>query len=1176
MTRRIIQGAAGNAAGGGGSSANAYQIEYLTQDDINTFNIGATLPTANNGSSVSTANWIGYGSDLCFNSDGTKFFERRARDRIRSWSLGTGWDFTTLDLVSNFYTYAHTAETTATGMDVKPDGTKVYICGDTKDGVTQYTLSTGWDLSTASEDGSTAVLSTAISDVGFSSDGTKMWIFHSGTTLRVYSLSTAWDALSTLTQTSEQNFVTGDYVRGPTNSNPFIARFKPDGTRVYLFQDYTSTTANTFQYAKLIQIDLTTAWDVTTLDHSTTKAVNLDEGLIHYNSLNGDTYGGFQFSSDGTKMFMNYNSSYTAPHQRFFTLSTAWDITTLSQADKIFYAADVTMTDRKEYVFTSGSYTGMAFTSDGQWLWMGNSTQDRFLYNKLGTAWDVSTSSYWRGGDIYGLNITNLRIVNNDTEIMFTGGSKTAGRLYSQGRINSNGYLNESFVSSGGDFKNNLLFFTDIDSHVNSHSYSIKYIDNGNKILFSPRTGNDFVWHKLSTPYDFSTVKRSSHATIADTAYTYQMQFSSDGYKFIWSGTSSPQYKHMADLETPFELQGTMNTTTSTFLPGSSITSAQRGWIIGNNGYKIYHVNITADTIYECDLTTPYDVNTAVYKGNYLSVSAQETAPINLEFNSDGTVLFVVGVTGDDITSYDLSTAWDITTASVNPSNVLALSSYTGNPYCIKFGDSGTKLYVSCTTGVAAYSGGLARMYQFNLSTAYDLSTATYHTHMAPQGGGGFYGFTFNNNGTKLFVGDNAAVRITEAELTTAWDLDTIIWPWFNANSIIGANTQNLTGVLRGTAMNADGTKLFSCDNSTDSIYEWPLSTAYNFASVGNPTIHTSVNGQSIATLNPCGLYFGNNGNELYITFDFGTEYVTRRYYLSTAYDISSAISGPVNIILYKEDGTTRLTYYDVSFNSDGTKMYATSIASDKKVYQYAGWSTAWRPDGNRSATGTGAGVSSSILAGLVGTAPPGAVIWDSDGLGGLIAADGATFMGGFTCTTAFDITTASSTPKYIDNLGVTDLATLDLYVSADGYTVWTIGSKNTYSLNKITLSTAFDLSTASYDTNDYLSLYTTSGNLCANARSFDFSSDGTRLAVLDDTDWKIYEWTLSTAFDISTASYNTAVDLDVDTVPNSNRALSPRNMGAAPDTIRWNNDGSKLFLLVHASQNTFILTYST
>ena len=62
-------------------------------------------------------------------------------------------------------------------------------------------------------------------------------------------------------------------------------------------------------------------------------------------------------------------------------------------------------------------------------------------------------------------------------------------------------------------------------------------------------------------------------------------------------------------------------------------------------------------------MSTPYDVSTGTYVQNF-SVSAQDTVPNGVEFKPDGTKFYIVGDTGNDINEYDLSTPWDISTAT--------------------------------------------------------------------------------------------------------------------------------------------------------------------------------------------------------------------------------------------------------------------------------------------------------------------------------------------------------------------------------------------------------------------------------------------------------------------------------------------------------------------------------
>ena len=91
--------------------------------------------------------------DVEFNSDGTKMFVLgRNKEKVYAFSLTTGFDVSTASSVNNFSVKSE--EVAANGLEFNLDGTKMFVLGsgvntsDT-DYVNVYTLSTGFDLSTA-------------------------------------------------------------------------------------------------------------------------------------------------------------------------------------------------------------------------------------------------------------------------------------------------------------------------------------------------------------------------------------------------------------------------------------------------------------------------------------------------------------------------------------------------------------------------------------------------------------------------------------------------------------------------------------------------------------------------------------------------------------------------------------------------------------------------------------------------------------------------------------------------------------------------------------------------------------------------------------------------------------------------------------------------------------------
>ena len=104
----------------------------------------------------------------------------------------------------------------------------------------------------------------------------------------------------------------------------------------------------------------------------------------------------------------------------------------------------------------------------------------------------------------------------------------------------------------------------------------------------------------------------------------------------------------------------------------------------------MYVVGRSSDKVHQYSLTTAYDLSTASYANKEFSVASQETNPAEVRFNNDGTRMFVVGYGSDYVNQYDLSTAYDVSTASYN--NVrFSVTSQEISPYGLHFNNDGTQ-----------------------------------------------------------------------------------------------------------------------------------------------------------------------------------------------------------------------------------------------------------------------------------------------------------------------------------------------------------------------------------------------------------------------------------------------------------------------------------------------------
>jgi hypothetical protein len=157
----------------------------------------------------------------------------------------------------------------------------------------------------------------------------------------------------------------------------------------------------------------------------------------------------------------------------------------------------------------------------------------------------------------------------------------------------------------------------------------------------------------------------------------------------------------------------------------------------------MYIVGSDGDDVNEYNLSTAWDVSTASFLQRF-SIAGQDTAPKGLFFRDDGLKMYVIGALGDDVNEYDLSTAWDVSTASYRQN--FSIASQDLNPGDVFFKPDGLKMYVigngsdsvfqystgSSTVNTITWSdniqwaGGTAPSIDYNYSTDVLINFTTY------------------------------------------------------------------------------------------------------------------------------------------------------------------------------------------------------------------------------------------------------------------------------------------------------------------------------------------------------------------------------------------------------------------------------------------------------------------
>ena len=125
------------------------------------------------------------------------------------------------------------------------------------------------------------------------------------------------------------------------------------------------------------------------------------------------------------------------------------------------------------------------------------------------------------------------------------------------------------------------------------------------------------------------------------------------------------------------------------------------GFDFNNDGTMLYITGSENESMYQFSLNVAFDLSEGVNLLRTVDLeglndtntpSVGEDEPFNIEFNLDGTRMFVVGTKGNDINQYTLSIGFNISTASFDGG--LNLNTEAANPSGVAFSNSGLKMYI--------------------------------------------------------------------------------------------------------------------------------------------------------------------------------------------------------------------------------------------------------------------------------------------------------------------------------------------------------------------------------------------------------------------------------------------------------------------------------------------------
>ena len=562
-------------------------------------------PATNTSSTATSSNNVRTGMNI--SPDGTKLvvMDNQAPAYFQSYTMSTAYDLSTL-------THVNTAQKAVAPTSVyvndrvvlgfSPDGTKAGYATDESHRLGWYSLSTPWDMGTATDQGSWDPGSNfSFQLLLWNGDGSNFYVYSNNGYWLTYKLvGDAYKVRSSYvasTVTSNRG-----QVGMPTNTHARNAHFNGDGTKFFV------TASN----HKIYQTTLSTPYDIES---------NTGSAIVLYDDGNNATMACMALASDGSYMI---NASATA--------------TTL----KAFRLQNLVIPTTSYHVSTTGS-TGQINTT--YWTDINSMTADEAA----------------GGGEVY-------YAVSTDNKTTWSVAKSTDGvrpivrNSSGTWQYNNNVGTSNSNNLSVAAYNNDSFTFSNVGGTATVGAF---WSTDGTKVFIMK--GNYVAEALLTTAYDLSTATYQDLADLSpQDSVPFGFWMNSTGTRmYVNGGSNDTIYQY--SLSTGFDLTGLSYTGVS--INVQSQDTENRGIWFGpenasNVPTKMFMVGGANNTVYEYGFTSAGNLSTASYSNVSFSVASEQGDCSGLSFSADGTKMFIIGRSPEGVHQYNLTTAWDISSAS--------------------------------------------------------------------------------------------------------------------------------------------------------------------------------------------------------------------------------------------------------------------------------------------------------------------------------------------------------------------------------------------------------------------------------------------------------------------------------------------------------------------------------
>ncbi len=512
------------------------------------------------------------------------------------------------------------------------------------------------------------------------------------------------------------------------------------------------------------------------------------------------------------------------------------------------------------------------------------------------------------------------------------------------------------------------------------------------------------------------------------------------------------------------------------------------------DGLKMF-VAGDGDNVNEYNLTDAWNVSSASFF-QLFNVSAEEQTSSGLFFREDGLKMYVTGSDGDDVNEYNLTDAWNVSSAAFF--QLFDTSNEDKFPTGVFFKPDGLKMFV-----IGALNDSVN---EYNLTDAWNVSSASFFQNFsvvnedtAPND------VFFKPDGLKMFVVGNQNNRVYEYNLTLSSTGSTN--PKNSPSSLsVGDNftvswVVNATGSLAAYEIDVLFNSTTHYPNITENDTEDRTvviinRTGFLNVSIQLPTDNTNVNQNETFTINATVFCAGETGQTCGIVSALTrfndtsapdtkinvSQGATPLYIVGEGWNLSTATYDNVNISAQDSVPT------GIFFRDDGTRLYEVGSGGDL-IYQYS-CSDAWNLS---SCTYDNVNISVQDIF-------PEGLFFKSDGTRLYEVGSGGDLFYQFTCSDAWNLSSCT-----YDNVNIStqDSESTGLFFKSDGTRLYEIGDTGSL-IFQYTCSDAWNLSSCTYDNVNISAQDSIQEGLF-------FKSDGTRLyEIVSFENLLIYQSSLS------------------------------------------------------------------